>query len=181
MSAALGDLRAALDDNPELLPVRIGADVLGNAIHAAKDSGVNAARVNDIEFALNDLISALDEAGAPDLVFAAVAQLQNETAALRRKNALPAETIAAIRDLVGRLRTRAKALERSQYRVEGTDAGPIPHPPEELRALGIPIGRELASAGFTTPSLDELIARPASLRYHSCNEIADELEVIAGS
>ena len=180
MEAAVQELRAALTDDPALLGMRLSADVLANAIAAAKGSGVNAARVNDIEFALSDLVSAVDDAGAPDAVLFAVAGLQNETAALRRANALPADTISAIRDLVHRLRTRAKALERSQYRVEGTEAAPIPHPAEELRELAIPIARELAAAGFATPSLDELIARPNSLRYHSVNEIADEMEVIAG-
>ena len=181
METAVQQLRAALGDDPELLSMRISADVLANAITAAKDNGVNAARVNDLEFALNDLMSAVDDAGAPDVVLSAVAQLQNETAALRRANALPRETVSAIRDLVTRLRTRAKALERAQYRIEGTEAAAVPHPPAELRELAIPIARELAAAGFATPSLDELIARPDSLRYHSVNEIADELEVIAGS
>ena len=180
MEAALHELRAALADDPELLGMRLSADVLANAVMAAKNSGVNAARVNDIEFALNDLTSAVDDAGAPHAVCAAVALLQNETAALRRANALPAETVAAIRELVTRLRTRAKAMERSQYRVEGTDPAPLPHPPAELRELAIPIGRQLTDAGFVTPSLDLLISDPESLRYHSLNEIVDELEVIAG-
>ena len=180
MEAAVLHLRTALADDPEMLPMRISADVLANAVTAAKDSGLNAARVNDIEFALNDLVSAVDDAGAPDGVFSAVALLQNETATLRREYALPAETISAIRDLVTRLSARSKALERNQYRVEGTDAAPLPHPPEELRQLAVPIARQLEAAGFATPSLDELIARPDSLRYHTINEIVDELEVIAG-
>ncbi|MDP9190749.1 MAG: hypothetical protein M3P06_03500 [Acidobacteriota bacterium] len=180
MEAALLQLRGALGDDPELLTMRLSADVLGHAIAAAKDSGVNAARVNDIEFALNDLVSAIDDAGASDIVHAAIDQLRNETAALRRDNALPPETIAAIRDFMSRLRERAKALERSQYRAEGTDAAPLPHPPAELRELAIPLARQLAAEGFMTPALDQLIAEPDSLRYHSVNEIIDELEVIAG-
>jgi hypothetical protein len=180
MEAALQELRAALADDPELLGMRLSADVLANAVTTAKGSGVNAARVNDIEFALNDLTSAVDDAGAPDAVCTAVALLQNETAALRRANALPAETVGAIRELVTRLRTRAKAMERGQYRAEGTDPAPLPHPPAELRELAIPIARQLAEAGFVTPSMDLLVSDPESLRYHSLNEIVDELEVIAG-
>jgi predicted DCC family thiol-disulfide oxidoreductase YuxK len=181
METAVQQLRAAVGDDPELLPMRLSADVLANAISAAKDNGINAARVNDLEFALSDLMSAVDDAGAPDVVLAAVAQLQNDTAALRRANALPRETVSAIRDLVARLRTRAKALERNQYRVEGAEPAAAPHPPAELRELAIPIARELAAGGFATHELDQLIANPDSLRYHSVNEIADELEVIAGS
>ena len=180
MEAALFQLRAALADDPELLAMRISADVLANAVAAAKDSGVNAARVNDIEFALNDLVTAVDDAGAPDAVCSAVALLQNDTAALRRATALPAETIQAIRELQVRLRARAKALERSQYRAEGTEAVPPPHPPAELRELAIPLTRQLEAAGFTTPVLDQLVAEPEEFRYHSLNELVDELDVIAG-
>lgn len=181
MEAALFQLRAALADDPELLPIRISTDVLANAIAAAKDGGINAARVNDIEFALNDLVTAVDDAGAPDAVLSPIALLQNDTAALRRANALPAATIQTIRDLQVRLRARSKAQERSQYRVEGTEAAPLPHPPAELRELAIPMARELAAAGFVTPVLDQLIAEPEEFRYHSINELVDELDVIVGA
>ena len=180
MEAALFQLRAALEDDPQLLSVRIGADVLGNALAAAKTNGMNAARVNDIEFALNDLVTAIDDAGAPDAVCVAVALLQNDVAALRASSALPQELTNAIRELQAKLRERAKALERSQYRAEGTEVGPLPHAPEELRTFAIPVVRQLAAAGFDTPSLDALVADPDSLRYHSINEIVDELDVILG-
>ena len=180
MEAALFQLRAALAEDPELLPMRLSADVLANAITAAKDTGISAARVNDIEFALKDLISAADDAGAPDAVCSAIALLQNDTAALRRANALPAETIGAIRELQLRLRARAKAMERSQFRPEGTEAPPLPHPPAELRDLAVPLARQLEAAGFVTPVLDQLIAEPDEVRYHTLNELVDELDVIAG-
>ncbi|MDQ3282305.1 MAG: hypothetical protein M3Q69_12945 [Acidobacteriota bacterium] len=181
MEAALFQLRAALEaDDPQSLPIRLSADVLGNAVLAAKSAGVNAARVNDIEFALNDLVAAIDDAGAPDGVYAAVAMLQNDAAALRGQTALPQELIDSIRALQTKLRARTKAMERAQYRAEGTDPEPLPHPPEELRMEAIPLARHLAGAGFDTPALDALVADPESLRYHSMNEIVDELDVIAG-
>ncbi len=180
MEAALFQLRATIADNSELLPMRLSADVLANAVAAAMAGGINAARVNDIAFALNDLVAAVDDAGAPDAICSAIALLQNDTAALHRANALPIETVNAIRDLQTRLRARAKALERSQYRAEGMDPAPLPHPPEELHELAIPLARQLTAAGFATPSLDELIADPDELRYHTINEIVDELDVIAG-
>ena len=179
MEAALFQLRAALGDDPMLATIRISADVLGNSVEAAKE-GLNAARVNDIEFALNDLIAAVDDAGAPDGVFAAIALLQNDAAALRAATALPKELLVSIRALQEKLKTRGKAMERSQYRAEGTEAGPFPHPPEELRDEAVPLARQLSAAGFATPALDELIADPKSLRYHTINEIVDELDVVAG-
>src|SRR5688500_9179554 len=97
MEAALFQLRASLGDDPQLLPVRISADVLANAVSTANANGVNAARVNDIEFALNDLIAAVDDIGAPDDVCMAVAMLQNDAAALRRATALPREVISSVR------------------------------------------------------------------------------------
>ena len=180
MEAALFQLRAAIGDDPMLLPIRISADVLTNAVAAAKSEGVNAARVNDIEFALNDLIAAIDDAGAPDEVFSAIALLQNDTAALRNATALPAELTKSIRELQARLKERAKAMERGQYRLEGSEAEELPHPPDVLRAAAIPIARQLVAAGFATPSLDSLIAEKGELRYHTLNEIVDELDVILG-
>jgi hypothetical protein len=180
MEAALFQLRAALEDDPQLLPIRLSSEVLGHAVLAAKEHGVNAARVNDIEFALNDLIAAVDDAGAPDIICTAVALLQNDAASLRAASALPREVIAAIRTFQSQLRTRAKALERAQYRAEGTNAEPLPHPPEELREAAIPLARELAAAGFTMPALDSLVENPSELRYHTINEIVDELDVVAG-
>lgn len=181
MEAALFQLRAALEDDPSALPIRLSAGVLANAVAAAKNGGVNAARVNDIEFALNDLIVAIDDAGAPDGVVSAVAMLQNDAAALRAATSLPQELVAAIRAFQSKLRERAKALERSQYRAEGTEPAPLPHPPEQLREEAIPLARQLAGAGFETPALDTLIADPDSVRYHSLNAISDELDVVAGA
>ncbi len=180
MEAALFQLRSILGDDPMLLPVRISADVLANAVTAAKNEGVNTARVNDIEFALNDLVAAIDDAGAPDEVFSAIALLQNDTAALRKATALPAELTKSIRELQGKLRERARSMERAQYRMEGSAAEELPHSPESLREASIPIARELVAAGFATPALDELLARPHELRYHTINEIVDELDVVLG-
>jgi hypothetical protein len=181
MEAALFQLRAALGDDPEYMPIRISADVLANAVHAAKSTGVNAARVNDIEFALNDLVAAIDDAaGAPDQIYQVVALLQNDAAALRNLTALPKEIVNGIHALQTKLRARAKAMERAQYRAEGTEAEPLPHPPEELRENAIPLARHLAAAGFDTPALDTLVADPDELRYHTINEIVDELDAIAG-
>jgi hypothetical protein len=180
MEAALFQLRAAIADDPGAMAISIAANVLENAIAAAKLEGVNAARVNDIEFAMNDLVAAVDDEGnAPDGVFSAIAMLQNDVARLRTATAIPRELVTAIRDLQTRLRARAKAMERAQYRPEGTDAEPFPHPAEELRALAVPLARQLLSLGFSTPSLDELVAGREELRYHTLNEVVDELDAIA--
>ena len=180
MEAALFQLRAAVGDDPELMGVKISVDVLGNAIRAAKEQGVNAARVNDIEFALNDLVSAIDDAGAPDELCSAVALLQNDTASLRAGSALSPDVVGRIRSLQVKLKARAKAMERGQFRAEGSPEPELPHAPEELREEALPISRELTAAGFDTPVLNALIADPASLRYHMLNDIVDELDVIAG-
>ncbi|HEX6084541.1 MAG TPA: hypothetical protein VF266_08440 [Thermoanaerobaculia bacterium] len=180
MEAALFQLRAALGDDPMLLPIRISADVLGQHIAATKEQGVNAARVSDIEFALNDLVAAIDDAGAPDEVYRAIALLQNDAATLRHAAALPAEVVNAVRALQLKLKARAKAMERAQFRAVGTEADPFPHPPEELRNDAIPLLRQLTAAGFDTPSLVSLVADPDELRYHTLNEVVDELDVVVG-
>jgi hypothetical protein len=179
IEAALFQLRAALGDDPSAMAINLGANVLANAIAAAKD-GVNAARVNDIEFALNDLVAAVDDAGAPDAAYSAIAMLQNDVARLRAATAIPKETVSAIRALQSKLKARAKAMERAQFRAEDAVVEPLPHPPEELRAAAIPLARELTAAGFTMPALDTLVAGADELRYHTLNEVVDELDVIAG-
>lgn len=180
MEAALFQLRAAVADDPELLAVKISADVLGNAVIAAKEQGVNPARVNDIEFALNDLVSAVDDVGAPEALLGSVMMLQNDAASLRAATALAPEIVAAVRELQVKLKARAKAMERSQFRLEGAPVEPLPHPPEELREAAVPIARQLEAAGFETPVLDALISNPHELRYHMLNEIVDELDVVIG-
>jgi hypothetical protein len=112
---------------------------------------------------------------------AAVALLQNDVATLRAATALPPALVASIRELQSQLRVRASAMERAQYRAEGAAAAELPHPPEALRAAATPIARALADAGFATPSLDELLQPDAQLRYHTLNEVVDELDVIVGS
>jgi hypothetical protein len=180
MEAALFQLRNALGDDPSAMAINLGANVLANAIAAAKEGGVNAARVNDIEFALNDLVAAVDDGGAPDEAFSAIAMLQNDVARLRAATAIPKETVAAIRALQSKLKARAKAMERAQFRAEDAAVEPLPHPPEELRAAAIPLARELTAAGFSMPALDTLVAGTDEVRYHTLNEIVDELDVIAG-
>jgi hypothetical protein len=181
MEAALFQLRAALGDDPEMLAIRLSTDVVANAVASAKANGVNAARVNDIEFALNDLIAAVDDSTVvPDEIYPAIALLQNDAAALRSANALPSELVAAMRALQAKVEERARAMERGQYRMEGTEAGPLPHSPAELREAAIPISRQLEAAGFATPALDGLIASPDETRFHTLNEIDDEIDAILG-
>jgi hypothetical protein len=181
MEAALFQLRAALADDPAEMSLRLGAEVLASALAAARAAGVNAARVNDIVFALNDLTAAAEEAGAEPAVLSTIAMLQNDARALRVATALAPELLQAMRELQMKLKARARAVERSQYRAEGTEPEPLPHPPEQLREAAIPVARQLAAAGFETPALDALLADPDELRYHGMNEILDELDVIAGT
>ncbi|HEY2091404.1 MAG TPA: hypothetical protein VGJ81_05925 [Thermoanaerobaculia bacterium] len=81
--------------------------------------------------------------------------------------------------LQAKLKIRRGAIERQTFVENPSEAAPLPHPPEELRADALPLRDTLASSGFGTPALDTLIDDPSSLRFHSINEIIDELHVIA--
>ena len=107
-----------------------------------------------------------------------MATLRRDIDALTAATALDPAVVAQIRAFQSKLRERMKAIERQTF-VEG-GAEPLPHPPEALRDDAIPIARQLAAAGFATPSLNALIADPASTRLHSLRDIADELDVILG-
>ena len=175
LEAALFQLRNGAEGLSQL---DLFFSVLANAVAGARD-GINAARVNDIEFALNDLAAAIDELPAADYERLAepLAMMHEDVARLKQETSLPRDVVDRIRALQAKLRTRAAAIERQTYR---ETAEPLPHPPEELRAEAVPLRDALAAAGFATPALDTLIDDPSSLRFHSIGEIGDELDVIPG-
>jgi len=177
MQAALFQLRAAvasIEDPFTRSQLQLAVNVLGNAVDAAAANGVNAASVNEIDFALNDVAASV--ADVPEIE-SIVTMLQKDVAVLKQQTALPADVITAIRALQSKLRARKNAIERQTF-VEDATSAPLPHPPEELRADAMPIRDRLTQAGFATPGLDSLIADPSSLRFHSINELVDELDVI---
>lgn len=182
IEAALFQLRAAADEiDPAFAPqLALCVSVLANAIASAR-GGLNAGRVNDIEFAVNDLGAAIDELPQSDADRLAplLDTLRDDVEALTAATSLDPALIDQIRAFQSKLRERMKAIERQTY-VEGGSDAPLPHPPESLRDDAIPLARQLVAAGFATPSLDALIAEPDSLRFHSIREILDELDVIAG-
>jgi hypothetical protein len=181
LQAALVQLRGAVSEIDTSAAPELGLciNVLANAVAAAGE-GVNAAVVNDIDFAMNDVNAAIDELPQADAdrLATILTTLRKDVAALKAATALDRSLIAAIRTFQSKLRERLKAIERQTY-VEG-EAEPLPHPPEALREEAIPLARQLVTAGFATPALDTLMADPSSLRFHSIREILDELDVVIG-
>lgn len=184
MQAALFQMRAAVasvEDPFTRSQLQLATGVLANAIDAAAN-GVTAASVNEIDFALNDVTAAV--ADLPQSESAPIepllTMLKADIAALKEETALPADVVGAICDFQSKLKTRKEAIERQTY-MENAPAEALPHPPETLRVDALPLRDRLASAGFATPALDSLIEEPTSLRFHSINEIIDELDVIIAS
>ena len=177
LEAALFQLRNGAEGAPQLDFYFI---VLGKALAGAHD-GINAARINDIEFALNDLAQAIDELPAVDVARLAgpLQMMRDDLARLKEQTSLPRELVDGLRAFQQKLRERGRAIERQTFR-ESANSEPLPHPPEQLRAEALPLRAQLAAAGFATPALDALIDDPASLRFHSIGEIGDELDVIVG-
>ena len=181
LEAALFQMRAAAAGvdpiNASQMQLTIG--MLSNALESARQ-GISAATVNDIEFALNDLAGVVGELNAADAerVAPILTLLQADVARLKESTALPATVVQGIRTFQTKLKARRTAIERQTYRAEGAPEEPLPHPPEELKGQAVPLRKQLATAGFATPALDGLIADPASLRFHSINEILNELDVI---
>lgn len=179
IEAALFQLRAAASDiDREIAPqLGLSINVLANAIVAGRD-GVNAAVASDIEFAFNDLSAAVDELPQTDADRLApiMATLRRDIDALTAATALAPAVVEQIRAFQAKLRERMNAIERQTFAEGGS--GELPHPPAALRDEAIPIARQLLAAGFQTPSLNILIADPASTRLHSLRDIAGELDVI---
>ena len=183
IDAALFQLKAAAAEVDPMYAtqMQLTVNMLSNAVESARQ-GVNPAIVNDIEFALNDLGGVVRELGAADAerIAPILTLLEDDVARLKESAALPTALLNAIRAFQTKLKARRAAIERQTYRPEGSPEEPLPHPPEELQREGTPLRQQLAAAGFSTPALDALIADPASLRFHSINEIVNELDVVVG-
>ncbi len=183
IEAALFQLKAAAADVDPMYAsqMQLTVSMLANAIDSAR-GGISPATVNDVEFALNDVGSAIKELNATDAdrIEPIVKLLHDDVARLKESTALPATVSTAIRTLQAKLKTRRAAIERQTYRPEGAPAEELPHAPPDLQREAVPLRQQLAAAGFATPALDGLIADPTSLRFHSITEILNELDVIVG-
>jgi hypothetical protein len=181
LEASLFQLKAAAASLDEMFApqMRLTVDMLANAIAAAEQS-MSAATIGDVEFALNDVAGVVDQLSAADAerIAPILTALQDDVARLKDATSLPQAVLDGIRNFQKKLRVRGAAIERQTYRAEGTPEEPLPHAPQELQSEAIPLRQQLAKAGFSTPALDGLIADPSSLRFHSINEIINELDVI---
>lgn len=170
---------AAVEDPMFKSQLKLTMDVLSSAVVAAAQS-LSPATLNDVEFALNDVIATVGELNAADndAVTPSLELVKADVAALKGAASLPGNVVAAVRDFQSKLKIRRAAIEKQTYRVEGMPEEPLPHPPEALKQEAVPLRQSLAQCGFATPALDELIADPSSLRFHSIGDILDELDVI---
>ncbi len=180
LEASLFQLRTAIadiDDEVTLPQLELTTSMLANAVAAARD-GVNAARVRDIEFALNDVAGAADSLSAADaaIIAPALDLLRADVAALQEATVLPAAVVEAVAAFRAKLAARKSAIERQTF-VEGGGA-PLPHPPEELARDAQEVRAALADAGFAMPAIDSFLAEPLGLRFHLVVEMIDELEMI---
>jgi hypothetical protein len=183
VEAACFQLRTAITaitDDSYAGPLRVAMSVLAANVAAAKES-LNPSRVSDIEFALNDVVAVAEELPANDAerVAAPLKMLRDDVATLRRLTSLPQDLIDSIQALQSKLRLRREAIEKGTFR-EDIGEVTLPHPPEALRPEGDGIRKQLLAAGFVTPALDVLVDQPAEFRFHSINELIDELETITG-
>jgi hypothetical protein len=184
LEAALFQIRAAtatLEDDFYATQIHLAVNVLAGAISAAGES-LTAATVGAIEFALNDLAGLSGELSGADAenLEPPIAMLREDLQTLKAETSLPAAVVEAMAAMKAKLKVRRAAIERETFRDPSVPAQPLPHPPEELQTDAKALREPLGGAGYFTPALDALIADPSSLRFHSINEIIDELDVIAG-
>lgn len=183
VEAALFQLKTAASsvDAAYASQMQLMVTVLSSAVHSAAQ-GITPAAVNDIEFALNDVAGLMRELSAADAerITPIITLLQDDVTRLKESTSLPAKVMDEVRTFQKKLKERRTAIERQTYEPEKETLEPLPHPPETLQREAIPLRQHLAGAGFATPALDGLIADPASLVFHSINEIVNELDVILG-
>ena len=179
VDAAVFQLRGAIEtiNDPSL---KLATSVLANAVAEAKVS-LNSSKVNDIAFAVNDLVGALESLSAADAarVEPIVDMLKNDIESLRKATALPPALVEAARAFQDKLRARRTAIER-QTRVESAKDDPLPHPPEELHVDAGALRPLFSAAGYATPTIDSFFENPRDLRFHTINDMIDEIDVIVG-
>ena len=183
LEASLFQLKSAInnvDDPMFKSQLNLSMGMLASAVQSAIDS-LSPATVNDVEFALNDVAATVGELSAADadVVTPALEMMQNDVATLKAATSLSPKLVEAVRAFQEKLRARKTAVERQTYREGGSNEA-LPFPPAELAAEATMMRPFLAKSGFATPALDDLIADPESLRFHSIGEILDELDVIIG-
>jgi hypothetical protein len=172
---------AAIEDPMFKMQLQLTLDVLTNAVAGAMQS-LNPATMNDVDFALNDVIGTVGELNAVDAaaIQPALDMMKADVESLKQATTLPAAVVEGVREFQLKLKTRRTAIERQTYRAEGTEPAPLPFPPEDLQKEGIALRKALAQAGFVTPALDDFIADASSLVFASIGDIVDELDVIIG-
>lgn len=183
LEASLFQLRtamASIEDETMLPQLELTTSVLANAVAAAHHT-LNAARVSDIEFALNDVAGVADSLSANDAaaIAPAIDMLRADVDVLKEATALSRGVVAALGVFRAKLAARKSAIERQTF-IEG-GAAPLPHPPDELARDAGALRERLAEAGFATPALDAFLDDPAELRFHGIVEMMDELDVISSS
>src|ERR1043166_4852243 len=117
LEAALFQLRVALEaasDDPTAVQMRLGAQVLGGSLRGE----MNAARVNDIDFAVADLVAMAEglSAEGADAIAEPLRMMREDVARLREKHELAPELVAALRAFRAKLKARRSAIERATYR-----------------------------------------------------------------
>jgi hypothetical protein len=101
LEASLFQLRTAMDsiaDETMLPTLELTVSVLANAVAAAARTGVNAARVNDIEFALNDVAGIADSLSANDAaaIAPAIDMLRADVDVLKKETTLSRDVVEAV-------------------------------------------------------------------------------------
>jgi hypothetical protein len=146
-------------------------------------AGPNARRVSDVDFALNDLASAVSNLAGEEqeMVQGDLDRVVAQLGELRSSYSLPAELRETMRAFQQKLKVRITAIERDTYREPGTPSTPLPHEPRELRAEAQTIQSALRRAGYDTPMLDQLIDDTDSMRLRQIADLMDELDVIIGT
>ncbi len=159
--------------------IKLAGNLLIDALNESAD-GVNARRVRDIGFALDDVRGLISDLVPPEAESfqPCLTQLSSAVEELRRTSSLSEGVVDRLRELRDRAEQRRVAAERAAFRPPEAAAEPLPNDPAELQSEADSLRELLQGEGFETPVLDRLASAPSEFEIRDCAALVDELEPI---
>lgn len=138
----------------------------------------SARRYRDLQFAFQDLegiASELGPASAPfdepiDTIRGLVSELD--------EYGLSGELASRIDQLVEKLQEQIRAYDKQAFLPPGSEADPLPHPPESLSGDAAAIREEVVAEEFDAPMLEKLANQPQEFEMRDYAVLSDELTAI---
>lgn len=135
-------------------------------------------RYRDFVFALQDLRGMVEELGPESVAFSEpLANLETVVEQLEAYG-LSGDLASKIDAFTEKLQEHVRASEKQAFLPPGTEAAPLPHPPQTLTEEATEIRAGIVAGEFESQALDRLVESPDQFELRDYTQLADELSAI---